>query len=316
MDSKIFLMPLRRQDIPEFKKNMQESFSVTVTEVFGAPENGPIPSDADIDGSLCDKNAHAFRIFCDKKETGGAIVLFDKASRRASLDLFFLFRNCLGKGIGYRAWEAIECAFPQTKVWELYTPCFEKRNIHFYVNKCGFHIVEYFNPHHPDPHGTPGNTSETEDFFRFEKQMGLLFVPPDKDELQEIFRAGLAQRNECENEKGPKAAQIALKEPYGTQAEEYRIAYFAGEKIGWIRLQRDTDQVLLNDLYILPHKRRKGFAKEILRHVCNEAPCIGAYVFQNNVQALALYQSFGFHPVRNVRNMLFLQYKKNNSEIF
>lgn len=88
MDSKIFLMPLRRQDIPEFKKNMQESFSVTVTEVFGAPENGPIPSDADIDGSLCDKNAHAFRIFCDEKETGGAIVLFDKASRRASLDLF------------------------------------------------------------------------------------------------------------------------------------------------------------------------------------------------------------------------------------
>ena len=29
--------------------------------------------------------------------------------------------------------------------WELVTPYFEVRNIHFYVNKCGFHIVEFFN---------------------------------------------------------------------------------------------------------------------------------------------------------------------------
>ena len=27
-----------------------------------------------------------------------------------------------------------------------------KRNIHFYVNRCGFHIVEFFNEKHPDPH--------------------------------------------------------------------------------------------------------------------------------------------------------------------
>ena len=30
-------------------------------------------------------------------------------------------------------------------------PYFEVRNIHFYVNKCGFHIVEFFNERHPDP---------------------------------------------------------------------------------------------------------------------------------------------------------------------
>ena len=28
---------------------------------------------------------------------------------------------------------------------------FEKRNIHFYVNVCGFHIVEFFNEKHPMP---------------------------------------------------------------------------------------------------------------------------------------------------------------------
>ena len=39
---------------------------------------------------------------------------------------------------------------PETEVWETCTPYFEKRNIHFYVNKCGFQIdqfwCEYFGP--------------------------------------------------------------------------------------------------------------------------------------------------------------------------
>ena len=36
-------------------------------------------------------------------------------------------------------------------MWETVTPYFEKRNIHFYVNRCGFQIVEFYNSHHPDP---------------------------------------------------------------------------------------------------------------------------------------------------------------------
>ena len=47
------------------------------------------------------------------------------------------------KGIGFLIWNQIEKLYPETKVWETRTPYFEKRNIHFYVNKCGFHIVEY-----------------------------------------------------------------------------------------------------------------------------------------------------------------------------
>ena len=54
-------------------------------------------------------------------------------------------------------------------MWETVTPYFEKRNIHFYVNKCGFKIVEYLSEkyHNPDEEGLPGG----EDFFRFEKIM-------------------------------------------------------------------------------------------------------------------------------------------------
>ena len=51
------------------------------------------------------------------------------------------------------------------------TPCFEKRNIHFYVNKCGFHIVEYFNARHKDPDYPDSGYEYRAEYFRFEKLM-------------------------------------------------------------------------------------------------------------------------------------------------
>lgn len=50
------------------------------------------------------------------------------------------------------------------------TPYFEVRNIHFYVNKCGFHIVEFFNEHHPAS-SAPGMDKDLS--FRFVKYVGL-----------------------------------------------------------------------------------------------------------------------------------------------
>lgn len=50
------------------------------------------------------------------------------------------------------------------------------RNIHFYVNKCGFHIVEFFNEHHPDtsyPRGAGEPMGEADYMmFRFVKRLG------------------------------------------------------------------------------------------------------------------------------------------------
>ena len=61
---------------------------------------------------------------------------------------------------------------PETKVWETCTPYFEKRNIHFYVNKCGFHIVEFLNEKNPGedmPEDFIGDGGEG--MFVFRKQM-------------------------------------------------------------------------------------------------------------------------------------------------
>ena len=66
--------------------------------------------------------------------------------------------------------------FPDTVVWETVTPYFEKRNVHFYVNKCGFSAVEFFNRFHPDPavppmRGDGKPVPGSDEFFRFEKRM-------------------------------------------------------------------------------------------------------------------------------------------------
>lgn len=88
------------------------------------------------------------------------------------------------KGIGYAAWCEVERLHPEVTVWQTVTPYFETRNIHFYVNRCDFHIVEFFNSHHPDSNDPDGlemseqtETGEQSDgqfpdgMFRFEKRM-------------------------------------------------------------------------------------------------------------------------------------------------
>ena len=51
------------------------------------------------------------------------------------------------------------------------TPYFETRNIHFYVNRCGFHIVEFFNERHPYEGPDAEDANELGGAFRFQKIM-------------------------------------------------------------------------------------------------------------------------------------------------
>ena len=79
------------------------------------------------------------------------MVVIDEETQHNHLDLLYVKYGAQTKGIGFEIWNAIEKLHPKTKVWETCTPYFEKRNIHFYVNKCGFHIVKFFNQFNPDP---------------------------------------------------------------------------------------------------------------------------------------------------------------------
>ena len=78
--------------------------------------------------------AVAYRIREDGRIVGGLVLTIDEDTQHNHLDLLFVDPDAHSKGIGYAAWQAVERLYPETKVWETCTPCFETRNIHFYVN--------------------------------------------------------------------------------------------------------------------------------------------------------------------------------------
>ena len=176
----ITLTRLTDDDREQFILDNQRAFKYGATEEFGERDNhfeedGEIISRKTIENSI--DHGIAYRIREDGRSVGGLVLKIDEETQHNELELLFVNPEAHSKGIGYAAWQEVERLYPETKVWETCTPYFETRNIHFYVNKCGFHIVEFFNSHLPDPHASETgeeNNSEGEDFdgmFRFEKQM-------------------------------------------------------------------------------------------------------------------------------------------------
>ena len=169
---KITLEPLKAEDINQFVLDNQEAFRYGALEEFGLRDNhfeeeGEIISRATIEKAISEDEA--YRIICDGKVAGGVVVRIN--GDKGDLELLFVPPRVHSKGLGYAAWCEIERMYPQVKVWETVTPYFEKRNIHFYVNRCGFHIVEFFNSHHPDPNYPDGDNLMNDGMFRFEKVM-------------------------------------------------------------------------------------------------------------------------------------------------
>ncbi len=176
----ITLTPLTEEDREQFILDNQRAFRYGAMEEFGMRDNhceedGEIISRKTIENSI--DNGVAYRIREDGRIVGGLVLTIDEETQHNHLDLLFVTPAVHSKGVGTAAWKEVERLYPKTAVWETCTPSFETRNIHFYVNKCGFHIVEFFNRHHPDPHDPETgeeNSYEGEDpggMFRFEKRM-------------------------------------------------------------------------------------------------------------------------------------------------
>ncbi|MBR2891167.1 MAG: GNAT family N-acetyltransferase [Bacilli bacterium] len=140
MDFKLLL--LNKEDLLIFKNDMQEAFQKGFEDVYGKTE-GTILPEKDIDNSLNTKGALAYKAVVNNKIVGGAIVVINEETRHNELHFLYVKYGVQTRGIGKMIWDEIEMLHPDTIVWETCTPCFEKRNIHFYVNKCKFHIVEY-----------------------------------------------------------------------------------------------------------------------------------------------------------------------------
>lgn len=171
----IKLIPLSPDDREQFIKDNQEAFNYGALEEFGCrddhfEEEGEIISRRTIEQSI--EGGTAYRIMREGQPVGGVVIRV--TGRHGELDLLFTSPKVHNEGIGYAAWCEVERMYPEVTVWETVTPYFEKRNIHFYVNRCGFHIVEFYNSHWPDPKDPEMTGQEDGQFpdgiFRFEKR--------------------------------------------------------------------------------------------------------------------------------------------------
>jgi len=174
MHTTISLIPLQPDDREQFICDNQDAFNYGAMEEFDLHDNhieegGEIISQATIEESI--DNGIAYCIMMDGQPVGGLILKIE--GDHGELEILFVSPHAHSKGIGYAAWCAVEKLYPQVKVWQTVTPYFEKRNIHFYVNRCGFHIVEFYKAHHPDPHDSDASHDEQfpDGMFRFEKHI-------------------------------------------------------------------------------------------------------------------------------------------------
>ncbi|AJC65836.1 MULTISPECIES: GNAT family N-acetyltransferase [Dickeya] len=171
----IRLIPVTESEKVRLFRDVQNSFQSGFEAVFGECA-GTILPEQDIEYSFSAPNAESYFAILDGEVVGGAIITVNKKSGINHLDFLYVNAGCQNHGVGMGIWKNIERLHPETKVWETHTPYFDKRNIHFYINKLGFHIVEFYNARHKDPNYKDVAVEETrgdidEDLFRFEKVM-------------------------------------------------------------------------------------------------------------------------------------------------
>jgi ribosomal-protein-alanine N-acetyltransferase len=102
------------------------------------------------------------------------------------------------------------------------------------------------------------------------------------------------------------------REMYRAELENRGVSYCylakdqAGQTVGFCSFWRVLDELHINNLAVMPHRRRGGVASALLTHVLREGVALGATratleVRRSNEAARGLYERFGF-TVTNVRH--------------
>ena len=180
--TEVTLLPLTADDREQFILDNQWAFKYGAMIEFGerddhTNDDGEIISRKTIERCIDAPENETYRIVADGKNVGGVILKIDKETHHNHLEILFTLPNEHSRGIGYGAWLAVEALHPETRVWETCTPYFEKRNIHFYVNKCGFQIDQFWCEHFIPEHDFEEDDDEhdpdegPDEMFRFIKVM-------------------------------------------------------------------------------------------------------------------------------------------------
>ena len=147
-NNRIRLVRLSEEHTVALKEEMQDAFQhgFEAYNKDGEETNQwQVLPDKDFYQSLNAEGAEAYEsINEDGQRVGGAIITAN--GNKGELAFLYVKVGVQSKGIGQSIWKAIEAMHPEIEVWETCTPYFDRRNIHFYINRCGFHAVEFLRP--------------------------------------------------------------------------------------------------------------------------------------------------------------------------
>jgi N-acetylglutamate synthase-like GNAT family acetyltransferase len=134
-------------DIPVLTVIMRRSFDKDSMEFLGEPSGPPGYDTGEFLRKYGTQNPHSTALkIIDAGKIIGAVILWITPEQNNHLGCLFVDSDLHDKGIGIRIWRMVEEMFPETKTWNTETPAFTRRNHHFYINKCGFHVIKVADP--------------------------------------------------------------------------------------------------------------------------------------------------------------------------
>ena len=157
--TRLKVSPITDNEFPIFRKDIQKAFQngIFTREEDEKSEDIILPFE-DIDNGYARKSVITYKATVNNEIIGGAMVSFDKKEEKGILELLYVKVEAQGNGYGVELWQKIENLHPEVSIWETFVLYTEHRNLHFYLNLCGFSAVEFFNEHHKN------NTENSESF--------------------------------------------------------------------------------------------------------------------------------------------------------
>lgn len=147
LSDRLSCRPIQESDIAVLTPIMKRAFDED-SQIHLGRNGGPEGYD---DGSFLRSfalhpDATARMILLDGQPVGAYIIWLNQSPQCHMLGCIFVDPSAGGMGIGAATWANIEREYPDARLWRTETPIFSHRNHHFYVNKCGFHVVRIEDP--------------------------------------------------------------------------------------------------------------------------------------------------------------------------
>ena len=118
----ITFVKIEKSDYNDFCADVCEIFSIAVIETFGKHEDGKdIISSGEILEIISDPDCETYAAYANGVKVGGISIKADAATLHNSAELFYIYPEYHGKGLGYQIWHAIERLHPKALLqWYAY----------------------------------------------------------------------------------------------------------------------------------------------------------------------------------------------------